>query len=77
MDFTSQVHSAFGVILISAGLARIIEICFVLFDGPSMDRATENDERGSLIKSFQHVPPFVSIYALLLPMRNQIINNFV
>jgi hypothetical protein len=48
----------------SAGVARIVEITFVLKDAPSVmeDSLVRSDnDRGVEIQAFQHLPPFVSI----------------
>lgn len=44
-----MVHAVFGYTLMGAGLARIIEVCFVLGDKPAADEP----------KAFQHLPPYV------------------
>lgn len=51
---STMVHTVFGYTLMAAGLARIIEISFVLKDKPAMsDDWTDPN-------SFQYLPPFVS-----------------
>lgn len=47
----------------SAGVARIIEITFVLKDAASVveDGVRQPDDKGVEIQAFQHLPPFVSI----------------
>jgi hypothetical protein len=44
-----MVHAAFGYTLMAAGISRIIEICFVLKDKPSMGEPM----------AFQHLTPFL------------------
>lgn len=57
-----QVHTVFGVVLMSAGVARIIEITFVLKDGASIsDDPTRPVAQPVEIHAFQHLPPFVSV----------------
>lgn len=41
----------FGYALMAAGVLRIVEICFVLQDGPSVPGHA---------RIFQHLPPYVS-----------------
>jgi hypothetical protein len=55
---STMVHTAFGYTLMAAGITRFIEVAFVLHDKAS----TESGEPSS----FQYVPPFVSLYPLLL-----------
>lgn len=70
----SQVHAVFGYTLMSAGLARIIEICFVApkytQDGADGDAhsertvdASRDDHNGvtSPSRAFRHLPPFVRL----------------
>lgn len=49
---STMVHSVFGYTLMAAGLARIVEIAFVLRDKPALDGEPS---------SFQHMTPFVSL----------------
>ena len=49
---SQMVHKVFGHTLMAAGLARIIEIAFVLRDAP---------EVGGEAKSWQFLPPYVSL----------------
>lgn len=46
-----QIHALFGYALISAGVLRIVEICFVLNDKPTPSNGA--------IRVFQHLPPYV------------------
>ncbi|KAM0791544.1 hypothetical protein ACM66B_005992 [Microbotryomycetes sp. NB124-2] len=52
--FSTTVHWLFGVCLMSAGVARVIEICFILKDSPS-------PREQSLVRSFQHLPPYLLV----------------
>lgn len=52
LQVSTAVHTAFGYTLMGAGLARLIEISFVLRDKPFLPN---ND-----ISSFQYLPSFVS-----------------
>lgn len=47
--FSTKVHTLFGFALVAAGIARIIEICFVMNDAPA---------DSSHPRAFQHLPPF-------------------
>jgi hypothetical protein len=47
-----QIHGLFGYALMAAGVMRIIEVCFVLQDGPS---------DSSNIRILQYLPPYVSL----------------
>jgi len=49
LPLSTMVHRVFGYSLMAAGLARIIEICFVLKDQPTLEEPS----------SFQHLPPFL------------------
>ena len=44
-----MVHGVFGYTLMAAGVARIIEVCFVVNDKPALEEP----------HSFQHLPPFL------------------
>ncbi|KAL7276822.1 hypothetical protein RUND412_000163 [Rhizina undulata] len=48
---SGMVHTVFGYTLMAAGLARIIEISFVLKDKPALE--------GGAVSSWQHLPPFL------------------
>ncbi|KAM0752743.1 hypothetical protein T439DRAFT_181803 [Meredithblackwellia eburnea MCA 4105] len=52
LEFSTTIHKLFGFCLMSAGLARIIEVCFVLKDQPSPPTNPS---------SFQHLPPFLLV----------------
>ncbi|KAF2452299.1 hypothetical protein BDY21DRAFT_359567 [Lineolata rhizophorae] len=56
LELSEKLHTIFGYSLMGAGLARIIEISFVLRDCDSVSE--DADE----IYSFQHLPPFL-LYA--------------
>ncbi|KAI9810557.1 MAG: hypothetical protein M1826_003513 [Phylliscum demangeonii] len=55
LPLSTMVHAAFGYTLMAAGLARLVEIAFLLRDRPALD------DHGA-IGSFQHLPPFL-LYA--------------
>lgn len=63
MEISTKVHSIFGVVLMSAGVARIIEITFVLKDAASVveDGVRQPDGKGVEIQAFQHLPPFLLV----------------
>ncbi|EJC98147.1 uncharacterized protein FOMMEDRAFT_130141 [Fomitiporia mediterranea MF3/22] len=80
---STKVHSAFGAVLMLAGLTRIIEVCFVApryeKDVPlSSDSDRQSDRtlgpgapeqpRLSIAHAFRHLPPFLLIVAGLLFM---------
>lgn len=50
-DIGEQIHALFGYTLMSAGVLRIVEICFVLNDKPTPSNGA--------IRVFQHLPPYV------------------
>ncbi|CUS10934.1 unnamed protein product [Tuber aestivum] len=50
LPLSTMVHSVFGYTLMAAGLARVIEIAFVLRDKPALDGEPS---------SFQHLTPFL------------------
>ncbi|CAE7226463.1 unnamed protein product [Rhizoctonia solani] len=65
MEISTQVHTIFGIVLMSAGVARIIEITFVLKDAASISdgestRPTRN-AKPIEIQAFQHLPPFLLV----------------
>ncbi|PIS50214.1 hypothetical protein CJI97_004905 [Candidozyma auris] len=57
---STKVHGLFGLVLMSGGLSRIVEICFLLND----NGATENGK----ILTFQHIPPFSLVLSGILFM---------
>ncbi len=54
LPLSTMIHTVFGYTLMSAGLTRMIEVCFVLKDRNSVS----SDERET--NSFQFLPVFVS-----------------
>jgi len=56
LPLSSMVHTVFGYTLMGAGITRIIEISFVLRD------RTAYTKDNSDVNSFQHLPPFVSLF---------------
>jgi hypothetical protein len=79
---STKVHALFGYTLMLAGLARMIEVCFVApsyaptggGDGMEDDRSSDHTLADSSLaapkgRAFRHLPPFVShvvFYRLLL-----------
>lgn len=59
---STMLHSIFGYTLMAAGLARMIEIAFILSDAPTLD------ESGNEPNSFQHLTPFLLFAAGFLFM---------
>lgn len=57
---STKVHAMFGLVLMSGGLSRIIEILFLLRDRSSSDTGK--------ILSFQHLPPFCLVLSGILFM---------
>ncbi|RSH93923.1 hypothetical protein EHS25_006575 [Saitozyma podzolica] len=49
---SSKIHALFGYALIVAGVLRIIEVCFLLNDGPTPP---------GVIRVFQHLPPYLLV----------------
>ncbi|KAF8537549.1 hypothetical protein BDD12DRAFT_744645 [Trichophaea hybrida] len=49
LPLSTMVHAAFGYTLMAAGLSRILEICFILTDKPSLGEPM----------AFQHLTPFL------------------
>ncbi|KAF8323202.1 hypothetical protein DL93DRAFT_2128685 [Clavulina sp. PMI_390] len=69
MPISTKVHAIFGVVLGSAGLARVVEICFVLGDKPTQSPNSTDESTGRrALKSFQHFPPFLLVAGGLLFM---------
>ena len=56
LELSTMVHKVFGYSLMAAGVARIIEISFLLRDS----RGSGSGEPSS----FQHLPPFVSLLVI-------------
>ncbi len=69
LKLSTMVHTVFGYSLMAAGVARIIEISFVLRDKPDLSIPREDGEGWEWrVNSWQFLPPFVSfIYLNLLP----------
>ncbi|KAL5637024.1 hypothetical protein ACGC1H_000862 [Rhizoctonia solani] len=64
MEISTKVHTIFGVVLMSAGVARIIEITFVLKDAASVADVQPTRARNAKpveIQAFQHLPPFLLV----------------
>ncbi|OXC69201.1 hypothetical protein AYX13_02146 [Cryptococcus neoformans] len=57
---SSKIHALFGYALISAGVLRIVEICFVLNDKPTPSNGA--------IRVFQHLPPYLLVLGGILFM---------
>ncbi|CAE6517207.1 unnamed protein product [Rhizoctonia solani] len=72
MEISTKVHTIFGVVLMSAGVARIIEITFVLKDAASIsdDESTRpaRNAKPVEIQAFQHLPPFLLVAGGILFM---------
>jgi hypothetical protein len=49
LPLSTMVHAVFGYTLMLAGIARVVEICFLLKDRPAQDEPA----------SFQHLTPFL------------------
>ncbi|KAL7424243.1 hypothetical protein Q5752_001829 [Cryptotrichosporon argae] len=49
---SSKIHALFGYALIAAGVLRLVEICFVLADGPTPSPS---------VRVFQHLPPYLLV----------------
>ncbi len=64
LKLSTMVHTVFGYTLMGAGLARIIEISFVLRDRPGVSR-----DGTAPPNSFQYLPIFVSIVFTLISLR--------
>ncbi|EMC97321.1 hypothetical protein BAUCODRAFT_138636 [Baudoinia panamericana UAMH 10762] len=59
LEVSTKIHTVFGYTLMAAGLARMVEISFVLKDKLAPDQTADID---SEINSFQYLPPFL-LYA--------------
>ena len=76
---STKVHTMFGYVLMLEGLARIIEICFVVPNSEKQDSAADSDRhsertlngsgmenpRLTIVQAFRHLPPFVSTLKML------------
>lgn len=60
LAISTKVHGMFGITLMIGGLARIIEICFLLRDRPSSETG--------LLLSFQHLPPLCLVMSGIMFM---------
>ncbi|TCD67381.1 hypothetical protein EIP91_012416 [Steccherinum ochraceum] len=79
---STKVHSTFGYTLMLAGLARIIEVCFIVpkFTPESAPVADDNNSEHTLadassnvnsahaVKTFRHLPPFLLVCSGLIFM---------
>jgi len=61
MMISTKVHSIFGIVLMSAGLARIFEVSFLLKDAAVPIQDEDSEQKDALIRSFQHLPPFLLV----------------
>lgn len=71
LELSTKVHAVFGYTLMSAGLTRLIEVCFIAPSYGPMD-GVEDDVSDRTIadgagpeafpkgRAFRHMPPFVS-----------------
>ncbi|TIB58205.1 hypothetical protein E3P78_03995 [Wallemia ichthyophaga] len=50
MEISTKIHALFGYTLMTAGVTRIIDICFI-----------SNQEESSSLRTFQHLPPYLLI----------------
>lgn len=60
LAISTKVHAMFGLVLMAGGFSRIVEICFLLRDGPSSDTGK--------ILAFQHFPPLCLVMSGVLFM---------
>lgn len=60
LAISTKVHAMFGLVLMSGGLTRILEICFLLRDAPSSDTGK--------VLAFQHFPPMCLVMSGVLFM---------
>ncbi|ORX33754.1 hypothetical protein BD324DRAFT_638450 [Kockovaella imperatae] len=56
---SSKIHGLFGYALIAAGVLRIVEVCFVLNDGPTPP---------GIVRVFQQLPPYLLVLGGVLFM---------
>ncbi|KAF9497747.1 hypothetical protein BDN71DRAFT_1387007 [Pleurotus eryngii] len=73
LKMSTKVHATFGHTLMLAGLARIVEICFVAPDYAKLSKSPTHPHplaggNGEVDKAFRHLPPFVSTMRSLLFM---------
>ena len=59
LEISTHMHTFFGYTLMAAGVARMIEIAFVLNDKNTLDIKDVSE-----INSFQYITPFVSVQCL-------------
>lgn len=73
---STKVHAAFGYVLMLAGLARLIEVCFIVPSFEKQEPAADSDRhseqtlagpgpenpRLTMVQAFRHLPPFVSVF---------------
>ena len=84
LELSTKVHAIFGLALMGAGLARIVEVCFIMpsFDkeSPSVDSDRHSDRtlgpstpeppRLYAVQAFRHFPPFVSLPLPIISTRD-------
>jgi len=60
---STKVHTVFGVVLMAAGVARVVEISFVLNDAPRFESPSEGEVLVTSFaqRSFQHLTPFLLV----------------
>ncbi|GAA6022906.1 hypothetical protein JCM11491_006624 [Sporobolomyces phaffii] len=64
LEFSTTVHKAFGYSLVAAGLARLIEICFILHDEPTPSLSSDPSSPVAskrVPRAFQHLPPYLLV----------------
>jgi len=68
IPISTKVHTVFGVVLASAGITRIFEICFILRDAPSLSMPGEDAGSAEYppIHSLQYLPPYLLVAGGLL-----------
>ena len=74
LELSTKVHTIFGLALMLAGVARIVEVCFIVpsfeKEVPAVDSdrhsdrtlgpSTPENTRLYTVQAFRHFPPFVS-----------------
>jgi hypothetical protein len=58
---STKIHAVFGYSLVLAGLARIVEICFVLRDQQTPPDDDVRSDAETAASAFQHLTPFLLV----------------
>jgi Protein of unknown function (Ytp1) len=58
---STKIHAVFGYTLVLAGVARVVEICFILRDQHRLPEDDVRSEAETATSAFQHLTPFLLV----------------